>query len=257
MRTALRFIARTAALAAPLFVGAACTERVLVPQTQAVRLQLELASQVAGGSRTATVRVRYQTASGGLVSLLDQTTTVATGTQQLSVPVDLAKCLADAAHVGGPTTCRLRVTVELRDAASGTLLDTVELAAIDASPGAAPAATSVTVAAVSTVTVTGITSTLIQSQTAQATGVVKDAAGNTLGRPITWATSDAAIAVVSAAGLVSAVAPGTVQIVATSGGVSQATALTVLPAAALMTVTVTGGPALLVGQTRQMIVTLS
>ncbi len=255
MRTSFRFIARAAALAATLVVGAACTERVLVPQTQAVQLQLELASQVAGGSRTVTVRVRYQTASGGLVALLDQTSTVATGTQQLSVPVDLSKCLADAAHVGGPTTCRLRVTVELRDAASGTLLDTVELAAIDASPGAAPAATTVTVAAVSTITVTGVSATLIQGQAAQATGVVKDAAGNTLARPITWATSNAAVAVVSGAGLVTAVAPGTVQIVASSGGVSQSTSVTVLPAVASISVNPSSA-SMFTGQTTQLVPTL-
>lgn len=255
MRTPFRFIARAAALATTLVVGAACTERVFVPQTQAVQLQLELASQVAGGSRTVTVRVRYQTASGGVVSLLDQTTTVATGTQQISVPVDLAKCLADAAHVGGPTTCRLRVTVELRDAANGTLLDTVELAAIDASPGAAPAAATVTVAAVSTITVTGITSTLIQGQSAQATGVVKDAAGNTLARPITWSSSNIAVASVTTTGLVIGQGPGTVQISATSGGVTQVTSLTVLAAVASMSVNPSTA-SLLTGQTTQLVVTL-
>lgn len=255
MRASIRFFARAVALAATLIVGAGCTERVLVPQTQAVQLNIELANQVAGGSRTVTVRVRYQTTSGSLVSLLDQTTTVATGTQQLAVPVDLAKCLADAAHVGGATACRLRVLVELRDAATGSLLDSIEMSPIDASPGAAPAAATVTVAAASTITVTGIPATLIAGQSATATGVVKDASGNTLARTITWASSNQAIASVTPTGLVIAQAPGTAQITASSGGISQVTSVTVLAAIASVTVNPSSA-SLFTGQTTQLIVTL-
>ncbi len=256
MRASIRFFSRVAALAATLIVGAGCTERVLVPQTQAVQLNIELANQVAAGSRTVIVRVRYQTASGGLVSLLDQTTTVATGTQQLSVPVDLAKCLADAAHVGGATACRLRVLVELRDAATGALLDSIEMSPIDASPGAAPAAATVTVAAASTITVSGIPSSLIAGQSAQATGVVKDASGNTLARTVTWSSSNTAIATVDATtGQVTAVAPGTVQIIASSSGVTQSTSLTVLAAVASVSVS-PSNHIMVVGSTVQLVVTL-
>jgi hypothetical protein len=256
MRTSIGSIARAIALGATLVAGTACTEKVLVPQTQAVQLTIELASQVAGGSRTVTVRVRYQTASGSLVSLLDQVTTLGAGTHQLSVPVDLAKCLADVAHVGGATTCRLRVLVELRDAATGALLDSIEMSPIDASPGAAPAVATVTVAAASTITVSGIPSSLIAGQSAQPTGVVKDASGNTLARTVTWSSSNGAIATVNATtGQVTAIAPGTVQIVASSSGVTQATSLTVL--AAVASISVNPSSALLtVGQTTQLIVTL-
>ncbi|MFN8574017.1 MAG: Ig-like domain-containing protein [Gemmatimonadaceae bacterium] len=70
--------------------------------------------------------------------------------------------------------------------------------------------------------------TLSPSQTMQATAVAIDANGKTLvGAPIQWSTSNAAVATVSASGVVTAVAAGTVAIGATSSGLSASAVMTV------------------------------
>ncbi|HWG32981.1 MAG TPA: Ig-like domain-containing protein, partial [Gemmatimonadaceae bacterium] len=70
---------------------------------------------------------------------------------------------------------------------------------------------------------------LIAGTTTPATAVAFDAAGNVLtGRAVTWTSSNPAVATVSAStGLVTAVAAGTAQIVATSGGQTGSASLTV------------------------------
>ena len=65
------------------------------------------------------------------------------------------------------------------------------------------------------------------------TGVVRSAVGNALGGAITWETSDAAVATVDAAGNVTAVAPGTVTITATSGARTGSAKLAVCPSLAV------------------------
>src|SRR3989441_13066458 len=61
--------------------------------------------------------------------------------------------------------------------------------------------------------------TLLVGSTAQLTATTKDSAGNVLtGRAVTWASSNTAVATVSAAGLVTAVAGGSATITATAGG---------------------------------------
>lgn len=73
-------------------------------------------------------------------------------------------------------------------------------------------------AAVATVSVNPFTA-ILQGTTAQGSVVVRDASGATLtGRAVTWSTSNASIATVSASGVVSGIAPGTVTITATSEG---------------------------------------
>jgi len=91
----------------------------------------------------------------------------------------------------------------------------------------------VTPAPVATISVTLAPASLVVSRTAQATAVMRDAANNTLaGRTATWSSSVTNIATVSAAGLVTAVAPGT----ATNEGRTGTAALTVsAPAIASIT----------------------
>ena len=81
------------------------------------------------------------------------------------------------------------------------------------------ATTEVTVhlAPVATVTVSPSTKTIIVSGVAQLTATLKDANGNTLtGRTVTWSSSDETKVTVSATGVVTGVALGTVTITATS-----------------------------------------
>ena len=74
------------------------------------------------------------------------------------------------------------------------------------------------------------------------------------GRKVAWASRDAAIATVSSAGIVTGVAPGSVQIAATAEGKSAIVDVTVTPkAVTTIRLTPSGDQQLLVGQTRQMI----
>ncbi len=82
---------------------------------------------------------------------------------------------------------------------------------------------------VATVTVTGGGSPLQPGQKQQLSAVLRDSAGNTLtGHTVTWASGTVAVATVSAGGLVTAVAPGTASISATSEGISASVTVTVI-----------------------------
>ena len=81
---------------------------------------------------------------------------------------------------------------------------------------------------VASVTVALASSTLNPGQTTQATATTRDSNGNVLtGRAIAWSSSNTTVATVSGAGLVSAVAAGSANIVATSEGKSGSAPLTV------------------------------
>ncbi|HEX6038074.1 Ig-like domain-containing protein [Longimicrobium sp.] len=72
--------------------------------------------------------------------------------------------------------------------------------------------------------------TLAQDSTTALTAVVRTAYGDTVpGQTITWGTSDAAIATVSASGLVTGVAPGLATITATAGSRTGSTTIAVCP----------------------------
>jgi trimeric autotransporter adhesin len=74
--------------------------------------------------------------------------------------------------------------------------------------------------------------TLDAGQTSQLTVTLRDSAGNVLsGRSVTYSTSDASIATVSATGLVTAIAEGTAQIRIASEGVTATLTVTVQPVA--------------------------
>jgi len=76
------------------------------------------------------------------------------------------------------------------------------------------------------------TATLKAATTLQLTATAQDSAGHTLGdRTLTWSSSDATIATVNGNGLVSALAPGSATISATTEGKTGTTRLTVTPAA--------------------------
>lgn len=117
-------------------------------------------------------------------------------------------------------------------------------------PGTGPA---VPVAAVTVSPATA--GPLAPGGTAQLSAAVTDAQGNPLtNRPVVWASAAPAVATVSATGLVTAVAPGTASITATSEGRSGSAAVTVL--APVATVAVSPASAtLLVGGTQALTAT--
>jgi uncharacterized protein YjdB len=82
---------------------------------------------------------------------------------------------------------------------------------------------------VASVTVTPATPTLAAGRTVQFTAALSDAQGQPVsGRPVTWATSDTALATVGATGLVTTRSQGQVTITASSDGKSGGTAVTVV-----------------------------
>jgi uncharacterized protein YjdB len=92
----------------------------------------------------------------------------------------------------------------------------------------APASVTVAAIPVASVDVQPTTQTLVEGQTAQLQAQPLDAGGNPLvGRVILWSTTDAAVATVTSAGLVTAHAPGNAVIRATCEGKSGTTDVTV------------------------------
>src|SRR2546426_4351491 len=94
----------------------------------------------------------------------------------------------------------------------------------------------VTNVSVASVTVSPATTSVTVGATIQLTATAKDANGTALsGRTVTWATSNAAAATVSASGLVTGVAAGSATITATSEGQSGTATVTVtnVPVAAV------------------------
>jgi N-acyl-D-amino-acid deacylase len=89
--------------------------------------------------------------------------------------------------------------------------------------------------AVATVGITLSASSLFVGQTAQTVVAVKDANGASLSRSVEYASSAPSVASISATGLVTALAPGTTTISATSGGKTATATLTVslVPVAAI------------------------
>jgi uncharacterized protein YjdB len=96
---------------------------------------------------------------------------------------------------------------------------------------------------VASVTVTLAASSRNPGQTTQATAVTRDGNNNILtGRSITWSSSNPGVATVTSSGLVTAIAIGTVQIMAACEGQSGSGSLTVTPVAvASVSVTLASG----------------
>lgn len=110
-------------------------------------------------------------------------------------------------------------------------------------------------AAVASVSVALGTQSLNPGQTTQATATTRDASSNVLaGRTVAWRSSNTAVATVAGTGVVSAVGPGSAQIIATSEGQSGYATLTVAapPPVPVASVTVAlGSSSLNPGQTTQ------
>ncbi len=111
-------------------------------------------------------------------------------------------------------------------------------------------------APVASVTVTPATASIFTGATAPLAASLKDAASNVLtGRPIAWSTGNAAVATVDGSGIVTAVAPGSATITATSEGKTGTAQVTVLAPVATVTVTPPSA-SLFVGATAALAATL-
>jgi|JI10StandDraft_1071094.scaffolds.fasta_scaffold15848_3 uncharacterized protein YjdB len=108
----------------------------------------------------------------------------------------------------------------------------------------------VTLIPVQSVVVTAPSTSMSVGATSQAVAAVRDTTGATVTRPLTWTTSAAGVATVSAAGLVTAVGPGAATITASAGGVGGSLAFTVVAAVSSVTTSLTPN-VLFVGTTRR------
>ncbi|MEO7458364.1 MAG: Ig-like domain-containing protein [Gemmatimonadaceae bacterium] len=132
---------------------------------------------------------------------------------------------------------------------TGVAIGTAIIVASDAGVTAQVTVT-VATAAVATVYLTSPVSSIQPGQTAQTNVVLRDITGMILnGRPVTYASSDPAIATVSATGVVTGVAAGTVQITASSGGKSGTVSLSIPPVATVSVTAPLTSPQ--IGQTTQ------
>jgi len=93
---------------------------------------------------------------------------------------------------------------------------------------------------VPTVTLTPPAAYVTPGQQVQLTATVKDAAGNTLTAPVTWVSSNTAVAMVNSAGMVIAITNGVGRITATSEGQSGVAYINILEGVSLVT-TVSAG----------------
>ncbi|HSM05368.1 MAG TPA: Ig-like domain-containing protein [Longimicrobiales bacterium] len=120
----------------------------------------------------------------------------------------------------------------------------------------ATATISVVEPGVATVTIAPPEAELVVGQTRAFTATAQDADGNVLeGRTVTWSSSNTSAATISAAGVVTAVAPGSSTIEAVVDGVSATAAVTVIPVA-VASVTVTPSAAnVVIGATQALTAT--
>src|SRR5439155_1043958 len=112
------------------------------------------------------------------------------------------------------------------------------------------AAVTVSVVPVASVTVSPAPASVPVGQTVQLTATPRDASGNPLsGRPVSWGSSNTAVATVSGSGVVTGVTAGAATITATSEGQSGTATITVTPVP-VASVTITPATATVqVGQT--------
>jgi uncharacterized protein YjdB len=108
---------------------------------------------------------------------------------------------------------------------------------------------------VASVEVTPALAEITMGTTVQLTAVPRDAAGNPLDRPVTWASSNIAVATVNETGLVSGVTSGSVTITATSRGKNGGSSINVRVPVARITISDPGSEPVAPGATLQLTAT--
>src|SRR5213080_1316179 len=130
---------------------------------------------------------------------------------------------ATGVAVGAAT---LTATSEGKGGRAAITVTTVPVASVTVSRGTATI--TVSTVPVASVTVSPSTASVPVGQTVQLTATPKDASGNPLsGRPVSWGSSNTAVATVSGSGVVTGVTAGAATITATSEGQSGTTTITV------------------------------
>jgi trimeric autotransporter adhesin len=135
--------------------------------------------------------------------------------------------------------------------ATGTVL----IAASANGISSAPATVVVGLPTVASITLSPTAVTLRVGGTTKVTATLKNAAGDTLIRPITWTTSNPAISSVDGAGNISAIAVGTDTVTAAAGGQNAICVVTVTNVPVKSLTLGPANPSVIIGQTTQLTAT--
>jgi uncharacterized protein YjdB len=209
-----------------------------------------------GKSGTAGIAVAAQVAAS--ISVAPPSVSINVGqTSQLTPTVkDASNSVISGAPVNWSIDNQSVATVSSTGLVTGLSPGT---ATVTATSGAAHTTVSVTVAAAppNAVIVSPSSVSLLVTQRQQLTAVVTDAGGHTIsGAPVTWSSSNSAVAAVGTTGLVIAVLPGTATITATSGSVSGTASITVSLVPVRKVSVTPDALSMIVGDVQQLTVTL-
>lgn|ERR1041385_3793119 len=180
-----------------------------------------------GTSDTATVTVQQLPVASVLVTPAVVSVLIGAGAQLTATPQDANGNPLSGRTVNWSTSDAAVATVSSSGLVTGV---TAGSATVTATSEGQSGTSAVTVSAVpvASVSVSPTSASLQTGQTIQLAATPKDASGNPLsGRVVTWATSNASVATVSANGLVTGGAAGSATITATSEGKSATSAITV------------------------------
>ncbi len=192
----------------------------------------------------------YQRADESFAGIGSQVLPLSTSaqTQQLPLSIELGTCLSDETRrdaTTDPRACFVRLSITL--VGDDRALDFVQLPVVRLTAGSTTTiGQPILLYEVASVTITSAASTtplptvgvsLMSGESFAAAARPVDATGVAItGRTSSWSSSNTSIATVSAAGVVTAVAPGSATISATVGGRTGSALFTVTPPARLLTV---------------------
>ena len=168
------------------------------------------------------------------VTIFDQTFPLATGASSFPVSVDLAGCDADQARLVPGPGCVVNVQLSLMSGSS--VLDVQTVSAVSLIPDQTTTLPSVVLSPVASLAVTPAAASIVVGDSLQLTAVASDVNGQPLtGRTVTWTSSDATVASVSASGMVKGIAANAqpVTITAATGSRSATAQITVRPAVSI------------------------
>ena len=229
------------------------------PRQQAAGLALSAQINATGATQLRVGVFYFRSVSNGEpvpVTIFDQNFPLGTGQTSFPISVDLAGCEADQARVVPGPGCVVNVQLSLLSGSS--VLDVQTVSAVSLEPDQTTTLPSVVLSAVASLAITPAAATVLAGDSLQLTAIASDINGQPLtGRSVTWTTSDATVASVSATGLVKGVAASAqpVTITATTGSKSATAQITVRPAVsiqlspAIVTFAASSGGALPVSQT--------
>src|SRR5438445_50770 len=180
-----------------------------------------------GQSGTSAITVTNVPVASVTVSPTAAGVTVGATTQLTATPKDASGTALSGRTVTWATSNAAVATVSASGLVTSVVAGSATITATSEGQSGTSAIT-VTNVPVASVTVSPATASITVGATTQLTATPKDANGTALsGRVVTWATSNAAIATVSASGLVRGVAAGSATITAASEGKSGTAAITV------------------------------